>query len=58
MTQEELIRFELVLREADRIAALVAEDEALDAAESASTLGVASRPYGDSPSEIPLALAA
>ncbi len=58
MTQEELVRFELVLREADRIAALVARDAALDAAERRESSDTVTRLSDDSPSETPLVLAA
>lgn len=46
MTQEERIRFALVLREADKVRAMIAEDEAAERSDKAT------------PQEVPLRVAA
>lgn len=46
MTQEEKIRFAVVLREADKVRAMIAEDEAAERSEEST------------PQEVPLSIAA
>ncbi len=59
MTQEELARFSLVLREADRVRAQIARDEAIASSDDDSdSLQLAAVPGGERSSGSPMVAAA